>query len=713
MIALHTEIVSEVTLPLFTSQRLLASDCIRWAQDRSSTANLIGFNYPKDKNHIEAVKAANSRPVRNTQLRDKIPSFIFAGEPIRDQARRAIINFENDLPYQYEEHRDISEIQENLRAEALKYAELADPETYKAYRTAEDSDQIVIVHHSPSAANPENVVIVEEATKRLTESNLWAWASKSFEEGLLCANYTIDDAIALAKDSDSSELFDQLEEGDDMEAAIRSGVNMRRGGVAATAAIVLNFREGRTPIELEWAREVLERAMRLPEKRDGFWSPQAIIPWHQAVYVARGLGADLREGTAAPGTVRDLLGLIAHPLETVSLSAIEEACKLWGKDSKLTWAALIVAFSLCHVPPRSRAQDSILGEMLHTSDEAKASVAMAIEFYQGEEEWMQLPLPPAAWVKVKPKRSLRQGKNHDEFDTDEEWGEPDGFWHSKKASEILKRIPHEVVLDSSAKLYLLDFLEGVLHWTNLKHAPPWAKSRRRDSSADRMFEWTHVLGTKLGQVAGLLPVHEFQPRFLDPILGLEGENCWALLARFVDSYVCAFVYDAPAIPSGAFVTLEVCLDRFLRDPVFERNRYRSGEFSGFHQPDLVRTLMFVSVERADLAARYVNGDWSEIGHILPLVDRFIRAGGWGSFVMGSFLTLCERAKDHYSLCSTLDGAKELKKELAFLSAISAVLRKYHKERRNPSAVSMKCQCRVVNRFPLAAHGLRRTDSAAP
>jgi hypothetical protein len=111
MIALHTEIVSEVTLPLFTSQRLLASDCIRWAQDRSSTANLIGFNYPKDKNHIEAVKAANSRPVRNTQLRDKIPSFIFAGEPIRDQARQAIINFENDLPYQYEEHRDISEIQ--------------------------------------------------------------------------------------------------------------------------------------------------------------------------------------------------------------------------------------------------------------------------------------------------------------------------------------------------------------------------------------------------------------------------------------------------------------------------------------------------------------------------------------------------------------------------------------------------------------------------
>jgi type I restriction enzyme, R subunit len=30
----------------------------------------------------------------------------------------------------------------------------------------------------------------------------------------------------------------------------------------------------------------------------------------------------------------------------------------------------------------------------------------------------------------------------------------------------------------------------------------------------------------------------------------------------------------------------------------------------------------------------------------------------------------------YSLCSTLDGARELKRELAFLSAISVVLRKH-------------------------------------
>jgi len=32
---------------------------------------------------------------------------------------------------------------------------------------------------------------------------------------------------------------------------------------------------------------------------------------------------------------------------------------------------------------------------------------------------------------------------------------------------------------------------------------------------------------------------------------------------------------------------------------------------------------------------------------LPLIDRFIRTGGWAASVMSAFLTLCERAKAHY------------------------------------------------------------------
>jgi len=648
MLALHTETVSEATLPLFTSQRLLAADHNRMVQDFSSTANLIGFTHRTDKPHFEAVQAANTRSVRKTQLSWMVPRFIFATGPIRDRARDAILNFKNDLPYQYEEHRDIPEVQAYLTAQALEYAELADPKNYQAYHTKEDSEQIAIVHVSPSAAEPENIARAEEASKQLRQTGLWTWASKSFEEKSLSDSYTVEDAIALAKEADVDNLFadSRIESEEDL-------LGMRRGAVAATAAIVLNVREGRTQEDLEWARDVLGRAIRLPEKPGPMWTPGSVIPWHQAIYVARGLAADLREGTAPRGTARDLLGLIAHPLEVVSLAALEEVCKLWSKDPKLTWAALILAFSLCHVPPRPCDQLRQHGEAIHSLSEAQAAVDAALAFYENGSGWTSLPLPPPAWVKVEPGKGRRGHQSYEECDADdaieatEVWGEPDIFWHSKQAAEILNRIPFDEILISSARNALLDFLAGTLDWTNQKNAPPWVKAGHRDRSATRIFEWTHALGSRLGRVAGLLPLSDFQARFLHPILGLEGDNCWALLSPFASTYVCTYVYDAQIVPADAVATLDLCLERLLEDSVFKRDAYRSGDFSGFDQPELVRTLMFVSVERADLAARFVNGDWSEISRILPLIDRFIRAGGWAASVMDPFLTLCERARANY------------------------------------------------------------------
>lgn len=656
-IALHAETVSDVTLPLFTSQRLLASDHKRWATEMSHTASLIGFDYPQDKDHIDAVKTANSRPVRKTELRQRVPMFIFASSPIRDHAREAIQNFINDLPYEYEEDRGLPEVEGYLREEAIRFSELADPETYKAYRESEDSDQIMIVHESPSAKSPENVALAAEATKRLTESGLWLWATKSLEEGKIGDSYSMGDAIDLARKLDTADLFELQDADGDMMASIGGGLNMRRGGVAGVSAVILEFREGCKMEEFEWARSVLDRAIELPEKPSGLWSPQSAIPGHQGIFVARGLGADLRNGTAALSAKRGLFRLIAHPLEAVSLAAIDESCRLWSKDPKFTWAALVLALSLCHVPPRSRAQSALIGEMLHSPSEAQRAVDQAMDCYENSGLRTPLPLPPPAWIKNQDcsGSSKISGTAIDhESEAEAEWVEPDGYWYSKLASEVLRRIPIEEILKSEARVPLLAFLEGVLDWTNQKHEPPWSKSCSREHSSDRMFELTHTLGSILGQLAGLLPSREFQPRFLVPVLSLRGESCWALLTQLVDTYVCAYIYDAPVIPADALATLDVCLERFLQASFFNRDGYRAGELSGFDQPKLARVLMFVSIERAELASRYVNGDWSEIDSILPLVDRFVRATGWAASVMNSFLTLCERSKDHYPAMAFAD-----------------------------------------------------------
>ncbi|MCA8426886.1 hypothetical protein LGN30_27295 [Burkholderia seminalis] len=648
MLALHTETVSEATLPLITSQRLLAADHNRMVQDLSPIASLIGFTHQTDEPHVVAIRAANARPVRKAQLSWMVPRFIFTTAPLCDQAREAILNFKNNLPYQYEEHRNTSEAQENLVAQALEYAEMANLENYQAYRTKENSDEIAIVHVSPTAAKPENVARAAEAARYLRQTSLWTWASKYFEEKTLGDTFTVEAAIALARETDVGDLFEHSSnENDD------GSLGMRRGVVAATAAIVLSLREGRADVDLEWAREVLARAIRLPETPGLMWSSGSVIPWHHAIYVARGLAADLREGTSMDGTPRDLLSLIAHPLEIVSLAALEEACNLWSKDPKLTWAALILAFSLCHVLPRPQDQLRQHGDALHSVGEVQGALGVALAFYETGNGWSPLPLPPPAWVKVEPSKGRQRYRNHDEYNEDdvananEFWGEPDIFWYSKQAAEILKRVPFDEILRSGARNALLDFLAGILDWTNRKNAPPWVKPGRRDRSSTHIFEWTRALGASLGRVAGLLPLSDYQVRFLDPMLRLEGENCWALLSPFASTYICIYVYDAPVVPTDAVMMLDLCLGRFLADSTFDRDAFRSGEFSGFDQPKLVRTLMFVSVERAELAARYVNGNWSEIGRILPLINRFIRAGGWAASVMTPFLTLCERAKANY------------------------------------------------------------------
>jgi hypothetical protein len=291
--------------------------------------------------------------------------------------------------------------------------------------------------------------------------------------------------------------------------------------------------------------------------------------------------------------------------------------------------------------------------VLHSPSETQSAIDAALEFYENGGGWASIPLPPPAWVQVKPGNGRRWNQSYEDYDADdatdtaEAWSEPDAFWQSKQAGEILKRIPFDEVMGSGARSALLDFLAGVLEWTNQKNAPPWVKPGRRHRSATRLLEWTSALGSRLGCVAGLLPFSDFYPRFLDPILKLEGDNCWSLLSPFAKIYIALYVYDARIVPADAIVVLDHCLGRVLQDVAFKRDTYRSGEFSGFHQPELIRTLMFVSVERADLAARFVNGEWSEISRILPLIDRFIRAGGWAAYVMDAFLTLCERARTSY------------------------------------------------------------------
>lgn len=643
VIALQSQAITPVTLPILTSQRLLHADTQRWAQDLSPSTSLIGFMSPSDVNHAKAVRAMGTRPVRKLRLESLLPLAVLHRGGIAGKARMAIAAFEDNLPFQYEEQRGSPEVQAHLIGQALKYAEFASIENYQASHSDEHPGKVVISHHSPSAAQPENVARANEASAFLQQSGVFAWASRSLESRLIGKGTTIDAAIELIRSQDISELFQFGKEQPSHELA------MKRGAASATAAVVLVFRAGRQGSELQWARDILRRAICLPESTDSGLVSSVVVPWHQAIFVARGLGADLRAGTADETSAVELLCLIAHPLDVVSATALTEVVSLWTADAKLAWAAVYLALTLCHVPDHQR---HVAGT-LQLTGKAEHAFEAALAFYRTGTGWAALPLPPPAWVKYDPENDTRpRFRNRTStrlgsIDKDPEWVPSPQFWSKDEAAKVLQVIPLEQVFESGAKLVLIAFVAGVLDWTIQQYEPAWRRTGTRHDEPRKMHEWNEALGSCIGRLAGLTSLDDIQDRLLSPILALRGDNCWSLLSPFVDIYVRAHVYDAPTVPTDALPILTQCLDRFLQDASFKKDSHYAGKFSGFDQPALARTLMFISVEEANRASRYVNGDWSDIGRILPLVDRYIRAGGWAAVVMGMFLTLCERSRSAY------------------------------------------------------------------
>ncbi len=640
----ESEVVSETGFAFLTSHRVLIADEARSRQDfGGSQASLIGFMRKSDIPHAEAVKKINARAIRKKKLSFEIPRyFLMAGEEMSERIKAAILDFPAAPPFLREEHREIPEIRDRFIADAREYAELVDLANYQRAQIGNDPDQVAIVHVSPTGAAPENTARRAEAGRWLRQSSLWMWASKFFDDGELGDNFTTATAIEFAKDLEANPVKRDSSESDDINA---------QGALAAAAAMALRHRDGLNDRDLEWARDALRRALAAPESRDMFWSPQSVIPWHPGVFAAHGFEADIRLGTANPDAVVMLFVLIAHPLECVSKAAVGAALRLWSTNPHLSWTALHLALSLCTVPPQPRDPHR---DQPHTAEALRAAVIGAIERYEASDRWPALPMPPAPWVKSSARDRSAEAWEEDDDDLDESdfvdptdhWVASPTWWNSKVAADVFARIPVEEILRSDAKNAIEAAFTGHLAWTILKMSPPGAKPGRQNR-ASRHFEWTHSFGQALGRMIGCYPYSEAKPLFLDPIFGLEDEACWDLLNPVIDMYVRRYVYDGASVPDDAPELLQTCLERVLSDRTFVESSYRAGSLTGTDLPGLVDTLMFVAVERANLAARYVNGDWSEISRIVPIVDRFVRAAGWSTAIMSKFLTLCERAKDYY------------------------------------------------------------------
>jgi hypothetical protein len=634
-VALESNHVSAVTLPLATSQRVWNWDVGRYASESSVNANFVGFMRPSHLPHAEAVRAANNRPARRLEVRFLAQLFVLnKDEKLRTAAQEAIRSFPDSLPFEVEEEKQHDGRVASLARTAEIWSHIGNIETYST-RPAPDGSGILIQHENPTASDPDVVEVTERSARLSEHLRLLNWVEESFKEQKVSDRLSMSDALASARKLDRTDLF-KTAHGKDHEA------DRIQGAVAGVAAIATLYAGPQEASDEQWLSETLLRAAQTPEYGGGLWFSGAALLFHSGLYAAKGLPGLVRRGLEPRKAQLTLLELAGHPLEEVSQAALRGALSLWDVDANFAWLALDLGIRLStasretppdpHDPVKTRER---LAANVEYARHASLSGKLLDTLPDLPQAWVFAPWPGKFWPGMKATKPV--------------WREPDVFLRWDFLPKILPAVPVEAaIIDPQRGPAFLTFCDGLLHWMLERLAPSWEteKPKRRERRAEPV-EWRHDFMQFLARVALQLDAPDVHHRVLDRIFALEDELAASLIHPFVDWVTTIGIFDAPSIAPRAITLTQACLGRTLKDRAWKHARGRDGRLYGFDVPQLVRIYLFVSIEFAGGAARFANRDWREIGAVLPIVDRLVRQVGDIPDVMSGFLTLCERAAEHY------------------------------------------------------------------
>lgn len=658
VLALNKQVVSNAIFPVVTNFKILELDKYRFQQDlQEPSTTLISLQgeskYQKD---IEAVRHNYNREGHKLNLEFLLRNY-FINPKFRELTKDKLSNFKADLPFNSKHEKIDESIIKFLEERADFYAEFGNAKNY-FYQELEN--QISFGFNHPHYQEQANSKEYKEKNNFLIFSQIVYWAEQSLIAQEIQNTYTLESVGEFLKNIEEESLFLDACDIDDDSYVIRG---MKQNAFSALATMIIVFRADCTESELEWARDILNQVVQLPYSSYEVGCPQASLTFHPKKFLAQALVNEIIHGTMNDLTFNDLLNIVASPSYEISLVALKECLKLFDIQPKLVWSAIHFAFALCKNHLKYRIYR--LDKYPEAQQELKQLYEHLKNYLKSENDWCALPTPDAPWVELD-EQTIQNKRERDKRITDiinkqrvgykprlglhknySKWVKSDNQWDYQFSEKVIHLLPEELLHDTS-QTYILNFLKSCLEWTIEKQEPSWLGENQRVDDKDIIDEWNHSISRALARVVGIFPTEEINSQFLIPILNLRTDTCWELLNPFISNYICRYIYDAQNIPHNALDVLDLCLDRFLKVSCFDKKSYRTGKISGLDLPKIAKSLMFVSLDQdAPLANRFVNGDWTEIGTILPLVDKYVRAVGWIKDVIHLFLKLCERSIQNY------------------------------------------------------------------
>jgi hypothetical protein len=583
----------------------------------------LGFLSRLTGNKAQAKEFLDQRKSRKREVRELAMFFALSGEAgLRERFKAVLAAFPTDLPYEFEEQRSQPGATAHLLENAKSWSGLGDSSNYRQAPAADD--QVMITYERPVPLTESQEQRASEAAKYLNEQGAYAWATRSLSENKVAEGWTLAGAIEFAKARDTKTIFD---------IRLEVGGHAAQSAVSAIAACAIRFQVNGS--DQTWAWDVMSRVERMAEPEEFSGSK---IPWHPAIHLAVALAHDRRSGTPRHDSAERLLKLTIYPLDDIEKLAFQGL--FMDANDHVRWVAAQLAMELSlYWHPKFRKT----GEADNTAGRRARDDALSRAIVNLRQD-APTPFPdvPPAWVKASPLR--RRATDHDES-----WAEPDPLFNAQFAAKIFIDFPIEVWCQSSTYRPLWQAaLSSLVTWTAERLMPTWHdRTKRRDRPTD-LFEWDATFGDLLARSASFFETSWVRQHFLAPFIA-DDENALRVLAKFAEKTVTRHVLDAVQVPANTLDLLIDCVGRVIRDRMFDPKSYRAGEVHGNDMPELIRALLLVAVERAPGATRFVNGDWSQIGLVMPIITRLVSTVGWSSFVMQNFLTLCERAGLGYPL----------------------------------------------------------------
>jgi hypothetical protein len=626
VLALEAWDVSDVTLPVASCQRLWHHDMARVVHEPTRNIDLFGFGFLSRLTGEKATakEYLDQRKSRAREVRQLAMLFALSGDDnLRERFKAALATFPTDLPYEFEEERSNPGRTAHLLENAERWTGLGDRNNYQESAVADD--KVMIAYQPPTPLTQDQEQRLAETTTYLQEQNALTRATKSLSDNKLVDGWTLADAIDFARARDSKTMFEVRRE---------VGGHAAQSAVSAIAACTIRFEAAAS--DQAWAWDVMSRVEQMaePERFSG-----SKIPWHPAIHLVVALVRDRRSTTPRQDSAERLLRLTAHPLDDVANLAFQAL--FMDANDHIRWVTAQLAMDLSfYRQPLFKEDGSRDDSADRRAREGSLSRAIA-SLASGVDA--ALPDVPPAWVKTSRRRRRRA------MDDEEGWGDPDPSFDAQFAAKLFPSFPVEAWCQSNTYRPLLQAtLSQLVHWTAERLMPSWHDRTTRRDRQTELHQWNGVLGDLLARAAPFFDVEWVRRDFLAPFLA-DDDEALRVLAAFADKTVTRHVLDAVEVPANTFDLLLDCVDRAVRDRTFNPGRHRAGEVSGYDMPELIRALLFVGVKHAPGAARFVNGDWSQVRQIMPIVTRLVSAIGWSPFVMENFLTLCERAGLSYPL----------------------------------------------------------------